>query len=358
MPDREPATRGARVVVVGFGYWGPNLVRNMAYLPNEPLHGVCEQDQLRLAKARQLYPWVHTYRDYADVLRDDLVTAVVISTPAASHYELSIQALEAGKHVLVEKPLATRSRECAHLAQVARERSLVLMVGHTFLYAPAVQYLKAMVANGELGRIHYIYSSRLNLGTYRPDVNVVWDLAPHDVSIALHLTGEPVAAVSARAFSHAGAGKEDVAFLTLELASGTSVHSHVSWLDPNKVRKMTIVGSQRMAVYDDTDPGMTVRLYDKGVEIAPHDPTGSYGEFKLAVRTGDLTVPHLPLTEPLRAECMDFLAAVDQGRPCTSDADIGLTVVRVLEAATQSIAMMGERVELAPPATTHREMIA
>jgi predicted dehydrogenase len=311
------------------------------------LYAICDSDVWSLERARRQYPWIKTFERYDDVLSDPATDAIVIATPTSTHYALARAALEAGKHVLVEKPLAERSEECCELIACAESHDLILMVGHTFLFSPPVQHLKHLVESGELGDLYYLYASRLNLGIMRPDVNVLWDLGPHDISIVLHLVDDLPVAVTARGFPYIRPDVEVVAFVTLEFASGVCAHLHVSWLDPNKVRKMTVVGSRRMAVYDDINPDLTIQIYDKGVDVdRPDSLVDTYGEFKMVIRSGDLFVPRMPAVEPLRQECENFLRSIAGLEPCRSDGRAGLAVVSVLEGAEYSMRRGGIKVTL------------
>jgi predicted dehydrogenase len=377
----------ARVGVVGAGYWGPNLIRNLAELPRSPLVAVADKDPERLEYARTRYPHVRLYGELHELLADPEITAVVLATPAELHEQHAMAALEAGKHVFVEKPLATTSAGCLRLAQAAKERSLTLMVGHTFLHNDAVKWVKASIDSGDLGDVLYLYSRRLNLGQVRQDINVVWNLAPHDVSIMLYLLGQRPERVICHGQSYLRAGVEDVAFLTLEFApivpvqggDGTTgarraAHIHVSWLDPNKVREVVVVGSKKMVVYDDVDADHMIQVYDKGVDRVPVEPASgasgsgvtaagtsgstpgaamdprerleTFGEFKLWLRWGDLTIPKLRMAEPLRNEVSHFVRCVETGERPLTDAQNGLDVVRVLEAADESLRTGGRPVEI------------
>ncbi|HEU5318239.1 MAG TPA: Gfo/Idh/MocA family oxidoreductase [Chloroflexota bacterium] len=349
----------ARVGVVGAGYWGPNLIRNLAELPRSPLAAVADRDPARLEYVRARYPRVRLHDSLEALLDDGEVSAVVLATPAELHERHALAALEAGKHVFVEKPLATTSAGCERLAAEAERRGLRLMVGHTFLHNDAVRWVKERVGSGELGEVLYLYSRRLNLGQIRQDVNVVWNLAPHDISIMLYLTGQRPVRVSCHGQSYLQKGVEDVAVLVLEFdktSSGArrSAHVHVSWLDPNKVREVVVVGSKKMVVYDDVDADHMIRVYDKGFDrrpaqegTDPRERLETFGEFKLWQRWGDLTVPKLRVSEPLRNEMTHFVRCVETGERPLTDAANGLEVVRVLEAADESLKRGGAPVEIA-----------
>ncbi|HET7767341.1 MAG TPA: Gfo/Idh/MocA family oxidoreductase [Chloroflexota bacterium] len=349
----------ARVGVVGAGYWGPNLIRNLAELPGSPLAAVADREAARLEAARARYPQVRFYGDIAELLGDAEVNAVVLATPAELHERHALAALEAGKHVFVEKPLAITSEGCRRLAAAAERAGRVLMVGHTFLHNDAVRWVKERIDSGELGEVLYLYSRRLNLGQVRQDVNVAWNLAPHDVSIMLYLLGQRPSRVTCHGQSFLQKGVEDVALLVLEFdetetGARRTAHIHVSWLDPNKVREVVVVGSKKMVVYDDVDADHMIRVYDKGVDRRPTDGSGvdprerldSFGEFKLWLRWGDLTVPKLRVSEPLRNEMAHFVRCVETGERPLTDATNGLEVVKVLEAADESLRAGSRSVEI------------
>jgi predicted dehydrogenase len=361
----NPAAPGARIGVAGAGYWGPNLIRNLAELPRSPLAAVADKDPARLEYARGRYPHVRFHASLDEMLQDPEVNAVVLATPAELHAQHARQVLEAGKHVFVEKPLATSSADCRALAELADSRGRILMVGHTFLHNDAVRWMKARIDEGDLGDVLYLYSRRLNLGQVRQDVNVVWNLAPHDISIMLYLLGRRPERVACHGQSYLRQGVEDVAFLTLEFApvgatgARQAAHIHVSWLDPNKVREVVVVGTRKMVVYDDVDADRMIQVYDKGVDRVPvegangsdgkRDPRerlDSFGEFKLWLRWGDLTVPKLRVSEPLRNEMAHFVHCVETGERPLTDAVNGLEVVRVLEAADESLRAGGGPVQI------------
>jgi predicted dehydrogenase len=328
-----------RVGVVGCGYWGPYLVRNLHDMPDIDLVGVADRRPDRLAYVLRTYPAVRPFAEHAELLDAD-VDAVVLATPIHTHFALAREALLAGKHVLVEKPLATSVAEAAELVRLARERDRTLMVGHTFLYNPAVRELRRIVESGELGRIHYADSARLNLGLFQRHSNVVWDLAPHDVSILTYVLGQVPVRVSARGLACIQPGVHDVCYLELIFPDG-SANVHVSWLDPDKVRRLTVVGDRRMAVYNDVSTVEKLRIYDRGVEAPAID---NYGEFELAYRHGQIVIPHIQWREPLRLECEHFAHCVRTRSRPLSDGEQGLAVVAVLEAASRSLERGGERV--------------
>jgi len=328
---------------VGLGYWGPNLLRNFQALPTARVKMLCDLSTEALAHAGERYPDLLRTTEYADLLRDAEIGAVVVSSSATTHYRLAQAALEAGKHVFVEKPIALREDEAENLIRLADERDLVLMVGHLLLYHPAVTKLKELLDGGQLGDVYYLYSERRNLGKVRHDENAMWSLAPHDIAVALYLLGEMPAAVSAQGQAYLQPGIEDTVFFTLRFADGRLAHSHVSWLDPHKVRRLTVVGSRQMAVFDDVEPSEKLRIYDKGVDRMPE--YASYGD-ALTLRFGDIYAPHLEMQEPLRLECQHFVDCVAHGRQPLSDGRNGLAVLRVLERLQRSLDSEGSLVRL------------
>lgn len=330
-----------RVAVMGLGHWGPNLARNIAALPHAHLHSLCDIDPERLEYVGHQYPGAKRQGDSDAVLGDPEVDAVIIATPACTHFELASAALRAGKHVMVEKPLAQTSGQCRELIALSEEHGLVLMVGHVFLYNAAVRKVKEYIDSGELGQIHYIYSQRLNLGIIRQDVNVLWNFAPHDVSILCYWLDAVPERVSARGYSYIQPGIEDVVFLTLDFPDGVGANVHISWLDPNKVRRMTVVGSHKMIVYDDVSSAK-IMVYDKGVtrKASNRQSLGRYetfGEFQLLLRAGDVLIPKLDFVEPLRVECGHFVECIHTGRRPLTDGYSGLQVVRALETASEML---------------------
>ena len=333
-----------KVGVIGAGYWGPNLIRNLKELPEADLQVVCDMKQERLNHIQERYPHVCTTRDYQDVLHSD-VDAVAIATPVFTHHQVAMDCLRAGKHVLVEKPLARTSREAREIIETGEQMGKLVMVGHTFVYNPAVVALREIIASGEIGEVYYVNSTRVNLGLYQPDINVVWDLAPHDVSILLYVLGlEPVTA-SARGGMYLKNGVHDVAHVTLNFLGGLMADLHVSWLDPCKIRRITIVGNKKMIVYDDIETQDKIKVYDKGIDIQPYNDT--YEEFHLAYRYGDVLTYPVKWEEPLMLECQHFIQSISNGSPVRSDGYQGLKVIQVLEAAQKSLfnGGTGERIE-------------
>jgi predicted dehydrogenase len=328
-------------MVVGYGYWGPNLVRNVAERPEFNLAGLCERDEKRLQEFRLRTPGVPCERHLDVALADPSLEAVAIATPPHTHHALERKALEAGKHVLVEKPLARTADEAADLMALAEELDLVLMPGHTFLYSPPVTKIRNLIREGVLGDIHFITSSRMNLGKYQSD-GVVLDLAPHDLSILLHWLAEPLVEVTANGRSVYQDGVHETAFLTLGFASGTQANVQVSWLAPRKMRQMVVVGSRQMVQYEDTAADDPVRIYDRGLDFA--EPPANFGEYRLTYRTGDIVAPRIEPAEPLGLELKDFASAILEGTTPVSNARLGLEVVFALEALEQSLHSRGEPV--------------
>jgi len=335
--------RNIRVGVVGCGYWGPKLVRNFQSIPGADMYIVADLRQDRLDHIRGLYPGVRTTKDYRELLASP-VEAVAVATPVSTHYQMAKEALLHNKHVLVEKPLTRDSREAEELIALAKERGCVLMVGHTFEYNPAVQYLKEYIAKGELGRVYYINCTRVNLGIFQQDINVIWDLAPHDVSILLYILGMKPTQVSARGAAYVQPNIEDVAYVTLYFPTGIMADIRVSWLDPCKIRRITVVGSKKMIVYDDVEPTEKIKIYDKGVDAPPYSDT--LEEFRLSYRYGDITTPAISNAEPLELECRHFLECIREGRSPRSDGVVGLNVVKILEGANRSLKNGGLAEEL------------
>ena len=322
-----------RVAAVGCGYWGPNVIRNLSEVPGFELAWVCDADPARLAPVATRYPTTRATTRIDDIFADPTVHAVYIATPVSSHYRFVKRALDFGKHVLVEKPLATTVERAEELAEIARARGLTLLVGHTFVFSPPVRKVKELIDSGMLGPIYYVETTRVNLGLFQKDVSVLWDLGPHDVSILNYWLNEVPTHVSARGRSYVGEALEDVAFLTLEYPSGILAQLQISWLAPSKLRRTSIVGRQKMIVYDDLEPVEKVKIYDRGVDRQP----ASFGEFQLTYRSGDILSPRLDTTEPLRIECEHFLECIRTGRTPDASPQSGVDVVRVIHAAERSL---------------------
>jgi predicted dehydrogenase len=322
------------VGIIGCGYWGAKHVRIFNTLPDARLTIVCDQDKEKLNQVREQYPYVARTSDYTDLFGDS-VDAIVLATPVATHYQFAREALLHGKHVLAEKPLTASNKEALELVKLAKKQNKVLMVGHTFMYHPAVDYLRQLIKSGDLGEILYIDTARLNLGLIRPDVNVIWDLAPHDASIILYILDKEPISVSARGAAHFDPDVHDVAYLELKFDKELLAHIHVSWLDPCKVRRVTIVGSKKMAVYNDISDSEKIRIYDKGVNV-PTD-NDNFSGWPPRYRFGDVLIPFISNAEPLKLECSDFVRCVTEGKEPRSDGWAGLRVVNILEAAHKSL---------------------
>jgi len=325
-----------RVALVGYGYWGPNYARIFGELPGSEVAAICEVAPDRRQRAVQKHPLIAAPRDLSELLRRPDVDAVVISTPASTHYEVALAALRSGRHVLVEKPLALSVAHCEELAALAERSGRVLMVAHTFLYNAGIRKMKECIGAPDFGRVYYLHATRTNLGPIRNDVNAVWDLAPHDVSIFNYLLGQQPRWASAVGSSVLSNFREDVAFVTLGYADGVIGNIHVSWADPNKVRKVVAVGSGRRVVFDDLNVGEHVRVYEKGVAVG-ESSADSFGEFKLLVRDGDIISPRIEPSEPLKNQCAEFLASIRTGDKPLSDARFGASVVRTLLAIDASM---------------------
>ena len=326
-----------RVGVVGFGYWGPNLVRNVDRLGDAELVAACDVNEKNLAKLADLYPHVRTTTSLATLLSDFDLDAVVVATSAPSHFAIASQVIAAGKHCFVEKPLTLTSADAETLVRAADERGVVLMVGHLMEYHSAINWIKEYIASGELGDVLYLYMQRLNLGKVRTEENAFWSLAPHDVSIVLYLLGETPDYVSANGAAYVTPGVHDTVFANLHFPSGKMANIHVSWLDPHKVRKLTIVGSRKMLVFDDMQATEKIWIYDRGVEPKEALPYGA----DLQLRFGDIHVPFIKMAEPLSIEVQHFLDSCRDGSTPRSDGRDGLRVVRVLEAVDESMASGG-----------------
>jgi predicted dehydrogenase len=324
-PDR------VAVGVVGLGYWGPNLARNFASLPDADLRWCCDADEPVRERVASRFPGTRFTADLDELLADPALDAVVLATPVPTHAALAVRVLEAGKHCFVEKPLAQSVAEAERAVEAARASGQVLMVGHLLQYHPGVNKLKEIAGSGELGDIHYIYGNRLNLGQLRAEENALWSLGAHDVSVLLHLADEEPYEFAARGESYMREGIEDVVFAFMRFPSGVAAHLHLSWLDPHKERRFTVVGSRRMATFDDMDPERKVTVYDKGFD----EKADTYGEY--ITRSRDIWSPHVPNDEPLRLECEHFVACIREGRTPISDGESGLRVVRVLEGLQQSL---------------------
>jgi predicted dehydrogenase len=331
----EMSSNGAiGAMVVGYGYWGPNIVRNVIERPEFDFRGLCELDQSRIEEFCRRHPGVGFSRDLDAALADPEVEAVAIATPPHTHYKLVRRALEAGKHVLVEKPLACSAAEAAELIDLADRCGQVLMPGHTFLYSPSVNKVKSLIEEGLLGEVYFVTSSRMNLGLYQQD-GVVLDLAPHDLSILLYWLGKPLSEATANGRCVFQDGVHETAFLTLRFEDGAQANVQLSWLAPRKVRQMVVVGSQRMVQYEDTAADDSVRIYDRGLDFS--EPPANFGEYRLTYRTGDMVAPQIEAAEPLGLELKDFASAIREGTTPVSNARLGLEIVLGLEALEKSL---------------------
>jgi predicted dehydrogenase len=330
--------------VIGYGYWGPNLVRNFSEIPGAQVTMVSDFKPELLAKVQARYPSIQVTTDCQDILADTKIDAVAIATPVSTHFDLALAALKAGKHVLVEKPMTVTSEQALRLIEEAERRNLVLMVDHTFVYTGAVRKMRDLVANDGLGDIYYYDSVRVNLGLFQHDVNVLWDLAVHDLSIMDYVLQSKPRAVSATGVSHIPGKPENIAYLTLFFDSNLIAHLHANWLAPVKVRRTLISGSQKMIVYDDLEVSEKVKIYDKGITV--NGDTEKVYEMLIGYRTGDMWAPKLEMTEALRTEGLHFLHCIEQGERPITDGYAGLRVVKILEAATKSMKDQGRLVEL------------
>lgn len=337
-------TKQINLGVIGCGYWGPNLVRNFRSLPDCNLRMMSDVNAQRLSHLQSLYPGVEGVTDHRHLLNGSGLDAVAIATPVKSHYPLAKACLLAGKHTFIEKPMASSSAECEELVEIARRKGLVLMVGHTFLYSPAVRKIKEIIELGDIGEIRYLSARRLNLGLYQQDINVAWDLAPHDISIALYVMGELPITINCRGSAHVTPGIEDVTTMCLTFQKQRAAIIQSSWLDPRKVREMTIVGSRRMIVYDDVATLEKIRIFDARVERPPHYDT--FAEFHYAYHYGDMYAPYIKQEEPLKTECQHFLSCIQQGSQPLTDGNQGLNLVKILEAASESLKRDGAPVHL------------
>jgi predicted dehydrogenase len=333
-----------KVGVVGCGYWGPNLVRNLRQASDCQLKVICDASEPRLSHMRRLFPEVATTHKFKDLLEDSQLDAIVIATPARLHYQMAKEVLNVGKHVFIEKPMARTEAEAAELESLARRQGLALMVGHTFLFSPAVRRMKEIIDAGDIGEVQYISARRLNLGLFQKDINVAWDLAPHDISILLHLLEELPISVACQGSSHITRGVEDVTMMHLGFRKNRCAFIQNSWLDPKKVRQMTVIGSQRMIVYDDTEPLEKLKIYDARVEVPPHYDT--FAEFTYSYHYGDSYVPYIKQEEPLKLECQHFIDSIINETPPITNGQLGLEVVKILAAADESLRLQGKPVTL------------
>lgn len=336
--------------VIGAGYWGPNLIRNFSALSDCKVKWISDLNADRREHVKRVHHSVETTLDYNDILTDPEVTAVAVATPVNTHRDIAIDALNASKHVFVEKPLARSVQECEEMNATAEDAGLLLMVGHTFVYNDYVREMRNIIASGELGDVMYINMRRLNLGLFQQDINVAWDLAPHDISILLYLLREDPTTVSCHGSAHINSKIEDVTTMTVSFPSGCIAFVQSSWIDPKKTREVTVVGTRKMIVFDDTEPQEKIRIYDKRVEVPPHYDT--YAEFHYSYHYGDVHIPFVRQAEPLRVETQHFLDCIENGEPSISSGREGQRVVRILESADASLKHGGAVVEYAPTRTT------
>jgi predicted dehydrogenase len=336
------------VGIIGLGYWGPNLLRNFVECGGATVRAVCDLRSDRVSAASARYPGVATCTSVDDIFRNPAIDAVAIATPVSTHFELAMAALSAGKHVLVEKPLAGSSEQAARLIDEAARRRLVLMVDHTFVYTGAVQKIQALVSSGELGDVYYYDSVRVNLGLFQHDVNVIWDLAVHDLSVMDYVLRVRPRAVSATGMTHVAGGHENIAYLTLFFDDSLIAHVHVNWLAPVKIRRTLIGGSQRMIVYDDLEPSEKIKIYDRGITVN-NDPSNVY-QMLVGYRSGDMWAPQLDATEALKNEIAHFVDCVEHAKLPLTGGESGLRIVRLIEAASASMAARGRPIELDAPA--------
>ena len=333
------------VGVVGYGYWGPNLVRNFWAIPDAQLRWVCDLQTERLAGLRSRFPSIEITENFEDLLNDSKVDAIAIATPVSSHFKLAMRALKAGKHVLVEKPIAATVEEAQRLVDEAERRGLVLAVDHTFLHTGAVRKMRELAAH--IGTIYYYDAVRVNLGLFQQDSSVIWDLAVHDLSIMDHVLPQRPTAVSATGMSHVPGEPENIAYLTLFFSDTLIAHIHVNWLAPVKIRRTLLAGSKQMIVYDDIEPSEKIKVYDKGITLSPKGRSGdAVNSMKVGYRTGDMLAPQLDMTEALERELREFLVCIGTGARPTADGRSGLRMVRLLDAASRSLAQRGAIIQI------------
>lgn len=337
-------TKPIRVGVVGCGYWGPNLIRNFRSISECQLAAMCDVKQARLTHLKSIYPEVEAVTDYQQMLEGLDLDAVAVATAVRMHHPMAKAALLAGKHVFIEKPMAASTAQCEELIDLARRKGLILMIGHTFLFSPVVRKIKEIVDSGDIGEIRYICARRLNLGLYQKDINVTWDLAPHDISIILSIIGEQPVTVNCTGSAHITPEIEDVTNLCLTFRNQRTAIIQSSWLDPRKVREMTIVGSKKMIVYDDVQPLEKIRIFDARVERPPHYDT--FGEFQYAYHYGDIHIPYVKQEEPLKTECQHFVDSILNGVTPITSGEQGLEMIRILEASSESLKLGGAPVSL------------
>ncbi|HBR21219.1 MAG TPA: oxidoreductase [Nitrospiraceae bacterium] len=334
-----------KVGIIGCGYWGPNLIRNFNDSYHFDLEYACDLNKDRTERIKLCYPYVTVTTDYRELLKDRELNAVAVATPVFTHYKLVREALEAGKHVLVEKPLASTVREAENLVNLALKKGLILLVDHTFIYTSAVRRIKEFISAGELGEIYYFDSVRVNLGLFQHDVNVIWDLAPHDLSIMDFIVGEKPVSVVATGASHTPGGLEDVAYVTVKFKDNLIAHFHVNWMSPVKIRKVIIGGSKKMVVFDDLDPADKIKIYDKGIMLSKANEKSVY-QSMVQYRIGDMYAPAITNIEALKVEIEHFADCIRNKKKPITDGEAGLRVVRILEAASKSLKKGGVKVNI------------
>jgi predicted dehydrogenase len=336
-----------KIGIIGCGHWGPNFIRNFSQISATEIVGICEINPEKLVHIKNNFPNIQIYRNYHNLLKNNKLDAVIVATPASTHYAITKEALERDKHVLVEKPLSTDLKQAKKLNDISKKVKKVLMVGHTFLYNPAVKKIKDIVQRRDLGKIYYIHARRTNLGPLRKDVNAIWDLSPHDISIINFITGkkpEEVCAYAQRFLSHK---LEDVGFITLRYPNDILAHIHVSWLDPKKIREMTVIGSKRMLVYDDTNINEPVRVYDKNVMRKRYERKYyTFEEFQLIVRDGEVRIPKINMEEPLKIECRHFIDCITNREKPFTDGKNGVDIVRISAAIQKSIENNSKKIKV------------
>lgn len=321
--------------LIGCGYWGPNYLRNFNTFSEAKITVACDIDKSKLALLSSKYSELKLTTNMMEILEDPMIHGVIICTPATTHFKFALAALEHDKHVLIEKPLTTSSAEAKELIRIAEQKKRVLMVGHVFMYNSAINQIKQYIDNGDLGKILYAYTSRTGLGPVRSDINVCWDLAPHDISILCYLLNKKPLSVTANGEWYLKQGNEDVSFTTLEFEQNVIANIHVSWLDPIKIRKLTLVGTKKMLVFNDILPTEKIKIFDKGFTY--ERPLGDFGDFQVSLRDGDILIPKIKITEPLAEQCADFVDCIKNNKKPKSDGEHGLLIVQVLEAMTASL---------------------
>lgn len=325
------------ISVIGYGYWGPNYVRIFNELKASKISHCCDLNEENLAKVKRLYPTIKTTKDYREIAKDPSIDSVVVTTPLNTHYEIAKYCLENGKHVLIEKPFTSSSKEAEELMKIAEKNDLVLMAGHVYEYHPGIRKLKEIIENGNLGSIYYMSAERVGLGPIRKYASALWDLATHDISIALYLLGELPEKVTAEGESYIQEGVPDLVFLTLKFPNGVLCNIHASWIAPEKIRKITLVGSRSMAVFDDVEKSKMLRIYEREIDKSLLDSTPKYTDHQSIVRVGNIHIPKVEQSEPLKNQCKHFLECITENKKPLTSASDGLNVVRILEAAEKSL---------------------